>query len=116
MAQELALYNITPETCFIPATHKGHGRWTAMAPGATAARYLHYGRISLAAGETPISFENQDHETGLICLDGAARITTAGETFALSRYDSIYIPRDSRVEVAVSGTDGCDFAEVSAPV
>lgn len=116
MAQELALYNITPETCFVPATHKGKGRRTAVAPGATATRYLHYGRISLEAGDAPISFENNDHETGLICLNGSAKVSTGGETFELSRYDSVYVPRDSSVEVEANGADGCDLAEISAPV
>jgi 5-deoxy-glucuronate isomerase len=116
MAQELALYNITPETCFVPATHKGKGRRTAVAPGATATRYLHYGRISLEAGDAPISFENNDHETGLICLNGSAKVSTGGETFELSRYDSVYVPRDSSVEVEANGSDGCDLAEISAPV
>ena len=116
MAQELALNSISPDTCFVPATHKGKGRRIAVAPGATASRYLHYGRMSLEAGETPISFDNGDHETGLICLNGSAKVSTGGETFELSRYDSIYIPRDSSVEVAASGADGCDLAEISAPV
>lgn len=116
MAQELALNSISPETCFIPATHKGKGRRIAVAPGATASRYLHYGRISLEAGEAAISFDNGDHETGLVCLNGAAKVSTAGETFELSRYDSVYIPRDSILEVAVSGAEGCDLAEISAPV
>jgi 5-deoxy-glucuronate isomerase len=116
MAQELALYNITPETCFVPATHKGKGRRTAVAPGATATRYLHYGRISLEAGDAPISFETNDHETGLICLNGSAKVSTGGETFELSRYDSVYVPRDSAVQVEANGAEGCDLAEISAPV
>lgn len=116
MVQELALNNITAETCFIPATHQGKGRWTAVAPGATAARFLHYGRISLGADDAPIVFQNHDHETGLICLNGAAKISTGGETFELSRYDSVYVPRDSSIEVAANGPEGCDLAEISAPV
>ena len=116
MAQELALYNITPETCFVPATHKGKGRWTSVTPGATAARYLHYGRISLGVDDTPITFENNDHETGLICLNGTAIVSTDGEMFELSRYDSVYIPRGSIIGVATNSADGCDLAEISAPV
>lgn len=116
MAQELALNSISPDTCFIPATHKGKGRRLAVAPGTTAARYLHYGRISLEPVDAAISFNNDDHETGLICLNGSAKVSTGGETFELSRYDSIYIPRDSSVEVAATGADGCDLAEISAPV
>src|SRR5919205_4376160 len=105
---------ITQETCFVPKTHEGKGRRTAVAPGATAARYLHYGRITLAAGDAPIKFNSNDHEVGLIGLNGKATVKIEGETFALDRYDAVYIPRDSDVEVAA--LEGCDLAEVSAPV
>ena len=116
MAQELAQNPITAETCFVPATHKGKGRRTAVAPGATAARYLHYGRITLGAEDAAIEFENKDHETGLVCLKGAAKVSTANRTFELSRYDSVYVPRDSTIEVKADGDEGCDLAEISAPV
>jgi 5-deoxy-glucuronate isomerase len=116
MSENITLNNISPETCFVPATHKGKGRRTSVAPGATAARYLHYGRITLGANDAPISFENDEHETGLICLNGAARVSTGDESFELSRYDAVYIPRDSSIEVQANGAEGCDLAEVSAPV
>src|SRR5215203_1678164 len=105
---------ITPETCFVPRTHEGKGRRTAVRPGATAARYLHYGRITLAAGDAPIEFNNGDHEVGLICLKGKATIRVNDETFSLEQYDAVYVSRDSAIEVATD--DGCDLAEVSAPV
>lgn len=116
MAEDIALNNITPETCFVPATHKGKGRRTVVAPGATAARFLHYGRITLGADDAPISFQNNEHETGLICLNGTAKVSSTGENFELSRYDAVYIPRDSNIEVQANGAEGCDLAEVSAPV
>ncbi len=114
MDQEVVQNPITPETCFVPKTHEGKGRRTAVAPGATAARYLHYGRITLAAGDAPITFNSEDHEVGLICLNGKATVKTEGETFDLDRYDAVYVPRDSEIEVAAP--EGCDLAEVSAPV
>ena len=107
---------ITPETCFVPKTHEGMGRRTAVAPGATAARYLHYGRITLAAGDAPIEFNSNDHEIGLICLKGKAKVTASGEKFSLDQYDAVYVSRDSEIEVGPDGPDGCDLAEVSAPV
>ena len=116
MTEDTKLNEITTETCFVPATHKGKGRRAAVAPGATAARYLHYGRITLGVDDAPITFENNDHETGLICLNGVAKVSSSGETFELSRYDAVYIPRDSKIEVKANGADGCDLAEVSAPV
>ena len=114
MAQEVIQNPITPETCFVPKTHEGKGRRTAVAPGATAARYLHYGRITLAAGDAPLKFNSKDHEVGLINLNGKATVRTEGETFDLDRYDAVYIPRDSEIEV--DAPEGCDLAEVSAPV
>jgi 5-deoxy-glucuronate isomerase len=80
----------------------------------TAARYLHYGRITLGAGDPPLRFNNNDHEVGLICLNGKATVRAEGETFDLDRYDAVYVSRDSEIEVATK--DGCDLAEVSAPV
>jgi 5-deoxy-glucuronate isomerase len=115
MNEEVKLEAITPETCFVPGTHRGKGRRTAVAPGNTAARFLHYGRITIGPGDAPISFANKDHETGLICLQGTASITTAGESFQLGQYDTVYVPRDSEIEVS-AGSEGCDLAEVSAPV
>ena len=107
---------ITPETCFVPKTHEGKGRRMAVAPGATAARYLHYGRITLAAGDEPIKFNSNDHEIGLICLKGKATVKSNGEEFSVDQYDAVYVSRDSEIEVGPDGPDGCDLAEVSAPV
>jgi len=107
---------ITPETCFVPKTHEGKGRRTAVAPGPTAARYLHYGRITLDAGDAPVEFNSGEHEIGLICLNGKASVNANTESFELDRYDAVYVPRDSQIAVEASGPSGCDLAEVSAPV
>jgi len=117
MAQpEIKQNPITPETCFVPKTHEGKGRRTAVAPGLTAARYLHYGRITIDPADAPVKFNTRDHEVGLICLKGKATVSTSGETFSLDQYDAVYAPRDSEIEVKANGADGCDLAEVSAPV
>ena len=116
MSQQIQTQEISPETCFVPATHKGKGRRTAVEPGKTAARYLYYGRITLDAGDEAVAFDNKDHETGFVCLNGEAEVSVAVETYELGRYDALYIPRDSRIEVRAKGDKGCDLAEVSAPV
>ncbi len=116
MSEQLRQNPITPETCFVPKTHEGKGRRTAVAPGATAARYLHYGRITLGAKDAPIKFNSQDHEIGLICLNGQATVIAAGEKFQLDQYDAVYVSRDAEIEVQTNGDEGCDLAEVSAPV
>lgn len=114
MKEQIALENINKETCFVRATHQGKGRRSAVTPENSAARHLHYGRISIEAGEAPINFENNARETGLICLNGTAKVSTGGQNFTLNRYDSMYIPRDSKIEV--SSAAGCDLAEISAEV
>jgi 5-deoxy-glucuronate isomerase len=115
MKPELKQNPITPETCFVPKTHEGKGRRNSVKPGDTAARYLHYGRITLDAGDAAEEFSSNDHEIGLICLNGSATVTTGGESFQLNQYDAVYVPRDSEIEIE-PGDSGCDLAEVSAPV
>ena len=116
MSQQVALERIDPKTCFVPRTHEGKGRRLAVAPGTTAARFLHYGRITLGAEDAAVAFKNNDHETALICLNGKATVATAGSEFQLEQYDAVYVPRDSEIEVKPIAPDGCDIAEVSAPV
>src|ERR1041384_1383165 len=108
-------HSITESSCVIRDTHASKGRTRAAAPGVTAARHLHYGRIILDAGDGPLNFATGEQETGLICLKGQATVKTSGESFELTRYDSLYIPRDAEVEVRPS-SEGCDLAEISAPV
>jgi len=84
-------------------------------PGSTAARHLHYGRIILDPNDKPISFDTAGLETGLICLGGGATITVDGSRYDFGRFDSMYVPRDASVQIE-PGSDGCDLAEIAAPV
>jgi 5-deoxy-glucuronate isomerase len=113
--EEYVAPEIDRETCFVAGTHQGKGRRTALAPGASAARYLHYGRITLDAGDEAVSFDSGGHEIALICLKGNCGIAVGAENFELGQYDALYIPRDSPIEVTPRD-EGCDLAEVSAPV
>ena len=114
MQPQIKLENIDPATCVVKATHKTKGRTTSVAPGATASRNLFYGRIILETGDGLIVFENGDHETGLICLNGAGAVSTGAQTFEMNRYDALYVPRDSKIEV--SSDSHFDLAEISSPV
>ena len=127
--------NVNREECLIRATHTRKGRTQWVNPETVAVQHLHYGRVRLDPGDPPIEFSTGEHETGLICLQGAAGVEAEGgagiqpaldrptacptkdcsERFELARYDALYIPPDYRVRVIPSDT-GCDFAEVSAPV
>jgi 5-deoxy-glucuronate isomerase len=106
---------LTHDRCVVRNTASRRGRHRAVAPGATSARYLHYGRIVLDPDDEPCGFATGGHETALIGLKGRARVTTAGKTFDVAPYDTLYVPRDSDVVVAPA-TAGCDLGELSAPV
>ena len=92
MQPELSRREISRETCYVPATHEGKGRRTAVAPGQTPMRNLHYGRITLDAGDEALAFETGTHETALVCLNGEAEISVGGEAYRLGRYDALYVP------------------------
>lgn len=107
-------HSISAETCIVRATAARPGRTLSVAPGITATRHLHYGRILLSRGET-LNFESGGRETGLICLDGSADVAVNGSVYRLMRYDSIYSGKGSSIGVE-GGESGCDLAEVAAPV
>jgi 5-deoxy-glucuronate isomerase len=111
----MPLQQIAKDTCIVRNTAARKGRHVSVAPGSTASRYLHYGRIVLDKGDGPIRFDTSELETGLVCLKGSATVRTGGESFTMGRYDAIYVPRDASIEVA-PGADGCDLAEIAAPV
>jgi 5-deoxy-glucuronate isomerase len=101
-------------------TAAGRGRTRSVEPGATAAKYLHYGRIILSPGDAAVRFDTKGLETGLVCLNGSAavRVSDSGTdaSHTLGRYDALYVPRDASVEVTARGDAGCDLAELAAPV
>lgn len=114
MQQQPQLEKLSRETCIVKGTHKGKGRRNGISPATTATRNLSYGRVTLEAGDAPLAFENGGHETGFVCLAGSGSVTTGGQAFSLTRYDALYIPRDSQIEV--KSESGIDLAEISAPV
>ena len=109
------LATIQAKTCVVRDTGAQRGRNISVAPGKTASRHLHYGRIVLDAGDQPISFSTEERETGLICLKGSATIEVDATRHEVGRYDALYVPRDTRVTVR-PGAQGADLAEVAAPV
>ena len=102
-------------TCIVRNTGTHRGRRHFVVPGTTASRYLRYGRINLAAGDEPIRFESHEFEVGLIALAGSCAVRVGESLTTLDRYDALYVPRDSSIEVT-PGSSGCDLAEVAAPV
>ena len=111
----MTIETIAPGTCIVRDTASRKGRTRAVAPGTTASRHLHYGRIILDANETPLTFGTGGFETALIGLGGTATVVAEGQTFSLGKYDALYVPRLAEITVT-PGSSGCDLAEVAAPV
>ena len=105
---------LTLERCVVRNTAAKKGRTRAVAPGSSASRHLHYGRIVLDPSEA-VWFKTADHETGFVCLKGRATIAAEGATHTLVPFDALYVPREATVEIK-AGQPGCDLAEISAPV
>jgi 5-deoxy-glucuronate isomerase len=95
-------------------TNAQTGRHLAVTPANSTMRHLSYGRIILNTSKPLVSFSNGAQETALICLAGSGAVKVAGNEFNLGQFDSIYIPRDSAIEVSTKSS--VDFAEVSAGV
>jgi 5-deoxy-glucuronate isomerase len=107
--------NLTLERCVVRGTNRGRGRRLALSPATSAARQLHYGRVTLDPKDPPLRFETNERETGFVSLGGRAEVRTGGRAFTLTPYDALYVPRDAEIEVT-PGPEGCDLAEIAAPV
>lgn len=111
----VAVETITEARCVVRDTGSRCGRHVWVAPGVTSARHLRYGRTILDAGDEAVSISTGDHEVGLIVLKGTAEVDAEGGPYVLGRYDALYVPRQSAIEIR-AGDAGCDVAEVGAPV
>ena len=90
------------------------GRHLAVTPENSTMRHLSYGRIILNSSKPFVSFSNGDRETGLLCLSGIATVKAAGKELEIGKFDAIYVPRDSSIEISTSNS--VDLAEFSSDV
>src|SRR5262249_16644633 len=95
-------------------TNAQKGRTISITPENSSMKHLVYGRIILDSEVPSVSFSTGKLESGLICLSGECTITCDGVTNKIEQYDSIYLPRDSEIEVATDST--VDLVEGSAEV
>jgi 5-deoxy-glucuronate isomerase len=86
----------------------------AVLPDNSTMKHLAYGRIILDAETPSAKFSTGGREVGLICMSGAGAISAEGRRHEITRYDSIYLPRDTEVEVTTAGA--VDLVECSAEV
>src|SRR5204863_6959073 len=95
-------------------TNRNKGRHISITPENSAMKHLVYGRIILDQEVPRASFATGGLESGLICLSGKCTVKADGEAFEIDRYDSIYLPRDTHVEVSTE--TAVDLVECSAAV
>jgi len=95
-------------------TNARKGRHISITPENSLMKHLVYGRIILDPETPSVAFSTGALETGLICMSGECTIKAEGQTNRIERYDSIYLPRDTEVEIATNSD--VDLVECSAEV
>ena len=95
-------------------TNARKGRNVSITPDNSAMKHLVYGRIILDEQHPSEKFSTGPLETGLICLSGECTVKAGGQTTKIDQYDSVYIPRDTEVEIATDSS--VDLVECSAEV
>src|SRR5258708_3092637 len=104
----------TKDRLIFRGTNSKKGRSISITPDNSAMKHLIYGRIILDQDVSSAKFSTGPLETGLICLSGECTLTADGKTNELRQFDSIYIPRDSEVEIETATS--VDLVECSAEV
>src|SRR5438128_472474 len=95
-------------------TNDRKGRHIAITPENSLMKHLVYGRIILDKEVPSAAFSTGSLETGLICMSGECTIKADGQMNKIERYDSIYLPRDTEIEISTDGS--VDLVECSAEV
>src|SRR6266480_3749506 len=95
-------------------TNDRKGRHISITPENSLMKHLVYGRIILDRETPNVAFSTGALETGLICMSGDCTIKADGQTSRIERYDSIYLPRETQVEVTTDSS--VDLVECSAEV
>ena len=95
-------------------TNARKGRNISITPENSTMKHLVYGRIILDQDEPGVSYSTGKLESGLICLSGECTIKADGQTIKVEQYDSVYLPRDTGVEITTDTS--VDLVECSAEV
>ncbi len=90
------------------------GRHLAINPENSALQHLVYGRVILDQETPTVKFSTGTLESGLICLAGECTVKAESQTIELGCHDSIYLPRDTDVEIATASA--VDLVECAAAV
>jgi 5-deoxy-glucuronate isomerase len=110
----MATQQVATERMIFRQTNAHVGRKLCVSPDNSTMRHLSYSRILLNSSQPQVKFSNGEKETGLICLNGEAEVTVDGTANSIGRFDAVYIPRNSTVQITTSSS--ADIAEFSADV
>jgi 5-deoxy-glucuronate isomerase len=115
-----------PESQHIPAGPQGSGYRLIAGPSDSPLRYLEFATVTLAAGESPITWESRDREAVLYLVGGVCEYTiAAGATASSGVLDSrpsvfdglpsaVYLPPGVRLGLSSPRT-GAHLALFAAP-
>jgi 5-deoxy-glucuronate isomerase len=73
-------------------------------------KHLCYARIKLDAAVHEVSFNTSNKETAFICLSGQAEFKIGEKQFRLDKYDAVYVPRGSSVQIQAKSADLAEFS------
>jgi 5-deoxy-glucuronate isomerase len=105
---------VTREGNVFRKTNAHKGRKVFVTPANSTMKHLCYARTILDKSTPKVRFENGKQETALICLSGELDVNVGAERFNLGERDSVYIPRDSSIQLETRSS--ADVAEFSADV
>ncbi|HEV2962601.1 MAG TPA: 5-deoxy-glucuronate isomerase [Candidatus Angelobacter sp.] len=94
-------------------TNAHSGRRVVITPENSSMKHLCYARTMLDTSTPEVSFSTGVRETAMICLAGEAEFEVENQKFTLSKYDGVYIPKASQVQIR---SKSVDLAEFSAEV
>lgn len=97
----------------IKNTASKRGRNISITPENSEFRFISAGRIILDQETPSVTARNEGAETTLLVLHGSGRVTVGDESYDVSRFDGVYVPRGREFTVETDGT--LDIFEGSAP-
>jgi len=86
------------------------GRKVVITPKNSSMQHLCYARVRLDPSFPEARFDTGSNETAIICLSGSADFTVGESKFTLDKYDAVYIPRSSPVQIRGKAADLAEFS------
>jgi 5-deoxy-glucuronate isomerase len=91
-------------------TNTHSGRSVAITPANSSMKHLCYARIKLDDTVHEVNFNTLNKEAAFICLTGQAEFKIGEKQFSLDKYDAVYVPRGSGVQIKGKSADLAEFS------